>query len=110
MKSIFKRQPKKFNVGVDIHLFGEKMELSVPITGALLGGVAALISASQGKQIARINADASVEIARSNAESQGHLARVLENSGIVLSEERQKTLKWVAIAAAALILILIIKK
>lgn len=32
MKSIFKRQPKKFNVGVDIHLFGEKMELSVPIT------------------------------------------------------------------------------
>lgn len=32
MKSIFKRQPKKFNVGVYIHLFGEKMELSVPIT------------------------------------------------------------------------------
>lgn len=31
MKSIFKRQPKKFNVGVDIHLFGEKMELSVLI-------------------------------------------------------------------------------
>lgn len=90
-------------------------------TGALLEGVAAVISASQGKKIAGINADASVEIARSNAdasvkiarsnaESQGHLARILEKNGIALSEERQKTLKWVAIAAAALVLILIIKK
>lgn len=32
MKSIFKRKERKFEVGVTIHLFGEKMELLVPIT------------------------------------------------------------------------------
>lgn len=31
LKSIFKKE-RKFEVGVTIHLFGEKMELSVPVT------------------------------------------------------------------------------
>lgn len=30
--SIFKRKERNYNVGVTIHLIGEKMELSVPVT------------------------------------------------------------------------------